>query len=69
MKTDWRSYNHVTEVYARVAEVTYFARPAQDLYRLEPAPGSRLLDAGAGSAWRLLLSRLPLWAGAEWSLV
>jgi ubiquinone/menaquinone biosynthesis C-methylase UbiE len=50
MSTDWRSYNDVAEVYSRVAEVHYFARPAQDLLALlDPAPGSRLLDAGAGS--------------------
>jgi len=50
MITDWRSYNDVAEVYSRVAEVHYFARPAQDLLcMLDPAPGSRFLDAGAGS--------------------
>ena len=48
--TNWRSYNEVAEVYARVAEVHYFAGPARDLLALvDPAPGSRFLDAGAGS--------------------
>lgn len=50
MSINWRSYNDVAEVYSRVAEVHYFARPAQDLLSLlDPQPGSRLLDAGAGS--------------------
>jgi ubiquinone/menaquinone biosynthesis C-methylase UbiE len=46
----WRSYDGIAEAYARVAHRSCFARPARDLVAaLELAPGSRVLDAGAGT--------------------
>ena len=47
--TDWQSYDGVAETYARIADLC-FSPPARDLVcALGLAPGSRVLDVGAGT--------------------
>lgn len=49
MPASWFSYDDVAERYASAAE-PYFIKPAEDLISfLRPAPGTRMLDVGAGS--------------------
>lgn len=62
--TSWASYDPIAESWVRVAERTWFARPARDLVSLLALrTGERLLDVGAGTgALALEASRL---VGAE----
>ena len=49
METDWKSYDGIGEAYARIADLC-FSPPARDLVcALDLAPGSRVLDVGAGT--------------------
>lgn len=50
VKTDWRSYDRIAVAYERAAERQCFVPPARDLVALLGlVPGSRVLDAGAGT--------------------
>lgn len=54
---DWRSYDDVAEIYARV-HAPRFVEPARDLLTLlDPVPGSRLLDLGTGPGTLVALAR------------
>jgi ubiquinone/menaquinone biosynthesis C-methylase UbiE len=48
-KTDWRSYDHVADLYDRV-RTEFHALPAADLLReMAPPAGGRILDVGTGT--------------------